>query len=129
MSGQERKDELLANMVVIDCGREWYCRLCSETNVWSRAKCRRCKTDIPAGLHGKHLQAVSTRNARSWSATSSGDGADHMLAYQAHQRNRLAKVARHSRWRAEDAVQFEGLEEDAKSEEDGRMKMDVETKS
>ena len=45
-------------------GKEWYCRLCSETNVWSRAKCERRKT-TPAGLHGKQ-QVVSTRNARSW---------------------------------------------------------------
>ena len=28
-------------------------------NPTSRAKCRRCKIDIPAGLHGKHLQAFS----------------------------------------------------------------------
>ena len=32
---------------------------------------------VPTGLHGKHLQAVYTLNARSWSASSSscdGDG-------------------------------------------------------
>ena len=28
-------------------------------------------TDTPTGMHGNHLQAVSTRNGRSWSASSS----------------------------------------------------------
>ena len=62
MTSQVRKDELLAKAVVIDGRKEWCCRFCSETNVWTGAKCRRCITDIPSGLHGKHLQAVSARN-------------------------------------------------------------------
>ena len=42
------------------------------------------QTDIATGLQGKHLQAVSTKNERGLSASSSsGDGEDHMLAYKA----------------------------------------------
>ena len=85
MSGQIRQEELLAKAVVIEGRNAWYCRFCSETNVWSGAECRRCKTDIPAGLHAKHLQAASSRNVRSWSAC---DGEDRMLAHRAQ----LAKV-------------------------------------
>ena len=47
MSGLVRGDELLAKAVVIDGRKEWYFRYCSETNVWTRDKCRRCKADIP----------------------------------------------------------------------------------
>ena len=58
--------------------------------------CRRCKTDIPAGLRGKHFQVLSTRNVRSWSASSSSfDGEDHVLACRAQwtQEERVARVA------------------------------------
>ena len=34
----------LAKAVTIDGRIEWYCRFCSETNVWTRSKCRRCQT-------------------------------------------------------------------------------------
>ena len=81
MAGQVRKDELLAKRVAIGGRREWCDRFCSETNVWTKAKCRRCKTDIPAGLHGKHLQAVSTRNWHSFVIFANGK--DHVLAYKA----------------------------------------------
>ena len=64
MAHPVRKDELLAKAIVIKGRKEWYCLFRSETNVWSRAKRRRCKTDMPAGLHGKHVQALSTRNVR-----------------------------------------------------------------
>ena len=33
-------------------------------NVWTRSKCRRCQTKPPV-LQGKHMQAVSTKRARS----------------------------------------------------------------
>ena len=65
MAGQVCKDERLAKTVVTDCRKKWCCCFCSENNVWSIAMCRRYKTDIPTGLNGKHLQAVSTRNGRS----------------------------------------------------------------
>ena len=61
MAGQVRMEELLAKAVTIDCRKEWYCRFFSETNVWTRSKCRRCQTNIPSVLQGTHLQAVSTK--------------------------------------------------------------------
>ena len=64
MPGQIRQEELLATAVVIEGRKEWFCRFCSEASVWSSTKCRSCKTDIPAGLHAKHLQALSTKNGR-----------------------------------------------------------------
>ena len=60
MAGQVRQEELLAKAFVIDGRKEWFCRFRSETDVWSIAKCRRCKADIPAGMHGKHLQETRT---------------------------------------------------------------------
>ena len=51
------KDELLAHVVVIDGRKEWYFRFCTETNVWTRSKCQRCKTGIPSVLHDKHMQS------------------------------------------------------------------------
>ena len=51
MVGQVRKDELLAGAVVTEGRKEWFYRFfCSETNVWTSAKCRRCKTDILVGF-------------------------------------------------------------------------------
>ena len=44
-----RQDELLAKAVSTDGSKEWHCRFCSEANVETRAKRRRCKTDIPTG--------------------------------------------------------------------------------
>ena len=44
------------------------------------------------GVHGKHLQAASTRTGRSWSASSSsGDGEDDGVERPV----RVARVARH----------------------------------
>ena len=58
--------QVAQGLVVIDGQQEWYCQFCFETTMWSRAKCRRCKTDILAGLRGKRSQAVPTRNGRGW---------------------------------------------------------------
>ena len=49
--GEEfRMEKILAEAVTVDGRQEWYCRYCSETNVWTRSKCRRCQTKIPAAL-------------------------------------------------------------------------------
>ena len=61
--------------------RERACRksvgecICSESNVWTRWRCRRCSHDIPAGLRGKYRQAIAARTGE-WStgsSTSSGE--------------------------------------------------------
>ena len=84
-AGPVRKDKLSAKAVVIAGLKKWYCRFCPETNVWSRAKCRSCKTDIPSGLHGKHLQAAYTRNGRSWWASSSPGDGEHLKSKRKNQ--------------------------------------------
>ena len=48
---------------------------CSESNVWTRWRCRRCYSDIRAGLQGKYRQAVAAKSGE-WatgSPTSSGE--------------------------------------------------------
>ena len=47
MASQARMEEILAKAVIIDGREEWYCWYCSETNMWTRSKCRRCQTIIP----------------------------------------------------------------------------------
>ena len=41
---------MLANALSIDGRKEWTCKFCSESNVWTRWRCRRCYNNIPAGL-------------------------------------------------------------------------------
>ena len=103
LSGQVRKAELfLAKVVVMDGRKEWYCRLCSAADVWIRLRNRRCNADIPTVLQGKHLQAVPTKNGRSRSASSSsGDGADHILAYRAQWAEEAAFGGQRSRRKRE----------------------------
>ena len=58
-----------------DGRKEWTCKFCSESNVWTRWRCRRCYSKIPAGFQGKYRQAVAAK-AGEWStgsSTSSGD--------------------------------------------------------
>ena len=47
---QVREDELLSKVVVTNGKKEWYCCFCSETNVWTRAKCPRCKNRQSNGV-------------------------------------------------------------------------------
>ena len=63
-----------------DHHRRWCCRFCSETNVWTRSKCRRCQTGIPS---------VSTKSG-SWTASSSSGGE---LLAKPGERDRVAGVA------------------------------------
>ena len=74
----------MAKAIDMNGRKEWFCRSCSESNVCSRAQCLRCNTDIPAGLHAKHLQAMSTEKVRSLSASSSScEGEDQIAGAQA----------------------------------------------
>ena len=84
VAGHVRKEELLASAITIDGRKEWFYRFCSETNVWTRPTCRRCQTGIPSVLQAKHMQAMSTKSGRCWSASSPlGDREDQMLAHEA----------------------------------------------
>ena len=53
---------MLANAISIDGIKEWTCKLCSESNVWTRWRCRRCYSNIPTGLQGKYRQAVAAKS-------------------------------------------------------------------
>ena len=86
MAGEVLEDELLAKAVVIDGRKEWCCCSCSETNFWTRSKCRRCKADIPSVPQAKHMQAVSSKCA-------------------AGQHHRLQEMEKTKCWRAESGGQ------------------------
>ena len=64
VSGQVRAERILAEAITIDGRKEWTCKFCSESNVWTRWRCRRCYSNIPAGLHGKYRQAVTAKVRR-----------------------------------------------------------------
>ena len=66
VSGQVRAERVLAVAITIDGRKEWTCQFCSESNVWTRWRCRRCYHNIPAGLSGKYKQAVAAKGE--WSA-------------------------------------------------------------
>ena len=71
--GQGRKN--LAEAITVDARKEWTCKFCSESNVMTRWRCRRCYSNIPAWLHGKHRQAVAAKSG-DWStglSVSSGE--------------------------------------------------------
>ena len=53
VSGQVRAERILAEAITIDGRKEWTCKFCSESNVMTRWRCRRCYNNITAGLHGK----------------------------------------------------------------------------
>ena len=59
--GKERAEKVLAGAITIDGRKKWICKSCSESNVWTRWRCRRCYNNIPAGLRGKCRQAVAAR--------------------------------------------------------------------
>ena len=40
--GKERAERMLADAITIGCRKEWICKFCSGTNVWTRWRCRRC---------------------------------------------------------------------------------------
>ena len=50
--GKQRAEKVLADAITIDGRKEWTCKLCSESNVWTRWRCRRCYSNISTGLRG-----------------------------------------------------------------------------
>ena len=62
--GEEGAEQVLASAVSIDGWKEWTCKFCSESNVWTRWRCRRCCHDIPAVLRGKYRQAIAARTQK-----------------------------------------------------------------
>ena len=64
-----KKEEVLADAITIDGREEWRCKFCSETYVWMLWSCRRCYSNIQAGLQGKQKQAISAKT-KGWSSGS-----------------------------------------------------------
>ena len=86
VSGQVRAERVLAE--VIDGRKEWTCKFCSESNVWTRWRCRRCYHNIPASLCGKYKQTIAAKSG-GWSAGSSGSsGEDERKARSLEAENR-----------------------------------------
>ena len=73
MSGQVRAEKVLTETVAFDGGKYWICKLCSEINVWTRWRCRRCRAIIPSRMcKGSTVrQTVVAKAGTSSSETSS----------------------------------------------------------
>ena len=67
-------ERVLADAITIDGHKEWICKFCSEANVWTRWRCRRCYSNIPAGLQEKHKHAIFAKNKGWYSGSSSSNG-------------------------------------------------------
>ena len=61
---------------MIDGRKELICKFCSETNMWTRWRCRRCFSHISAGLQGKHKKAIFAKNKGWYSGSSSSSGGE-----------------------------------------------------
>ena len=72
--GTFRAEKLLAHAITIDGRKERIGKFCSETNVWIRWCCRRCFSNIAAGLQRKHKEAVFAKNKEWCSGSSSTIG-------------------------------------------------------
>ena len=103
-SGYARKEELFWQMPWTL--QEWTCACCSEAIVWTRCKCRRCSSAIPAGLQKKHLLARSESQARcGWQGRSSrppsGYGENKILALS--ESSSTGHRAPRAAWRSQEA--------------------------
>ena len=78
----------------MDGRKEWTFKLCSESNVWTRWRCRRCYSNTPAGLQGKYGQAVAAKSGE-WStgsSTSSGGGRQKSSSLEAENKELRARI-------------------------------------
>ena len=62
--------------VGFDVRKEWICKFCSETNVWTRWRCRRRFSNILAGVQEKHKKAIFAKNKGWYSGRSSLSGGE-----------------------------------------------------
>ena len=75
VSRQVRAERILADAITIYDRKEWTCKFCSESNVWTRWRCRRCYNNIPARLDGKYRQAVAAMSGE-WPTGSSASSVE-----------------------------------------------------
>ena len=71
---KKRAERVLASSISIDGRKEWTCKFCSESNVCTRWRCRRCYHDIPAGVRGKCRQAIAARTGECFTGFSTSSG-------------------------------------------------------
>ena len=121
---------MLAGAIVIDGRKEWTCKFCSESNVWTRWRCRRCHHDITAGLRVKYRQANAARIGE-WStgsSTSSGEEDRKSKILEAESKELRARMEALEKKGGEGAQGGQGLPSRREScmEEEWRMDMDVE---
>ena len=96
VSGQVRAGRVLADTITIDGRKEWTCKFCSGTNVWTQWRCRRCGNNIPKGPRGKHKQAMYAKNKEWYSGSSSSSGREEWRP-QGQQEEIRAQVDLHSK--------------------------------
>ena len=123
---KERAERVLVSAISIDGRKEWTCKFCSESNVWTRWRRRRCYNDIPAGLRGKYWQALAARTG-DWSTGSSTweeDGKSKSL--EAENKELRARLEALEKKEGEGAQGGQGLPSRRESgmEEEWRMDMD-----
>ena len=75
--------------VANDGRKEWTCKFCSETKVWTRWRCRRCGNNIPTGLQGMHKQAMYAKNKELYSGSSSSSGREELKSQEQEEIKRL----------------------------------------
>ena len=94
--GKQRAARVWGGAIAIDGRREWMCKFCSESNVWTRWRCRRCYNGIPAGLRGKYRQAVAAKSGEgsTGSSTSSGEEDKKLKSQDAEIKELRAQVDR-----------------------------------
>ena len=93
--------------------------VCSETDVWTRWRCRRCFSDIPAGLQGKHKKAFSEKN-KGWYSGSSSSSEERKPSDQQEEleelRSKVELLSKQQRWSKGPETRRSGLEKDCKME-------------
>ena len=122
--GKISAEEVLSDAITVDDQKEWQCKFCS------RWRCRRCFSNIPAGLQGKHQKAVSAKNKELYSGSSSSSGGGERRP--SDQEEELKKLRaqvellskQQSAWKGQEAEgvpmrRGSGLEEDCKIGGDG----------
>ena len=128
VSGQVRAERVLAEAITIDGRKEWTCKFCSESNVWTRWRFRRCYHNIPAALFGKYRQAVAAKSGK-WctgSSGSSGEEETKARSLEAEKKELRARIDAMEKKEGAQKVSGISVKEEGDSEEVWRDCMEVE---
>ena len=87
---QVKAESVVTDAVTNDGRKEWLCKFCSETNVWTRWRCRCCGNNIPSGLQGKqHKQAMFAKSREWYSGSSSSSVGEEWKSQEQEEIKRL----------------------------------------